>query len=117
MTSILFYIDANYQKELYQDLQRFLELPTHDKLGFVMVVVLILAVICLFKMGRKLVIGAYGITHYYIILISIRAGLFYYYYKGPLGLFFLAVVGLVIVAMIGTLALSKKNPILMEWGD
>ena len=78
ITCILLVTDNRLQEQLYQGWHRFLELPAHDKVGFIMVVVVIVGFTYLFKMVRNWIITAYSITMYYLLVIGVRAVLFWY---------------------------------------
>ena len=113
ITPILFYIDVNCHKELYQDYLRFLELPVHNKLGFVMLVVLIGLFVFLALRVRNWIITTYSITIYYMLVMGVRAG--FLFFKLDVGLFLLVEGGLILLAVTWVCFERKEKPI-VEWG-
>ena len=104
---ILFFIDSSCQKKLFQDLQKFIELPFEGKVRFIMLIVSALAAFYLFLVERKWIIAGYGITCYYLLAMALRAGLLFLKFSSYV-VFFMGM-GLVMVAAIATFTFSQKK--------
>ena len=113
MSFILLITNNALQQELHQNYQRFLELPAHDKVGFIMVIGLILVAYYIFKMVKNWIITTYSITMYYMLVMGVRAVLLWYAVDPHI---FLSVeVGSILLALVWVFCKRKPDPIL-EWG-
>ena len=72
----LFYIDTICQKEIYKDMEKFLDLPIQDKIALKIVIFSLLLISYLFRKGRKWMVTEYGITCYYLLVLVLGQDFF-----------------------------------------